>query len=65
MFIAKLTTPHNTFWLSGRGHWLTDESRAWRFSSRRSAYRAAANTRCVSRKWGDKVIAIPATQMEG
>jgi hypothetical protein len=58
MFIAKLTTAHNTFWLSGKGHWLTDESRAWHFSTRQSAYRYAAKTRCVSRKWGDKVTAL-------
>lgn len=60
MFVAKLTTRHNTFWLSDCGHWLTDEARAWRFSTRLVAYRAAVHTRCVSRKWGDKVTVIPA-----
>lgn len=58
-FTARLTTKHAAFWLSSKGHWLTDERRAWKFSTRRAAYRAAAKTHCVSRKWGDKVIAVP------
>jgi hypothetical protein len=58
MFTARLTTRHNTFWLSGTSNWLTDETRAWQFATRQAAYRAAAKTRCVSRKWGDKVTAV-------
>lgn len=54
-YLAKLTTKHATFWLSGKGHWLSHRDQAFPFASRRDAYRAAARTNCVQRKWGDKV----------